>query len=211
MKLTTAQTTGLLYLGVAVTGVLAFLFASSQLYVDGNGAETAANVVSREGLARFGLAAELALVVFQALAAVWFYKLFAKADQFHARLIAIFGMVNAIAILIASAAWYGALQSALAGQASQTQLLFDLHNNIWSVSALFFGLWLIPMGYAAKAAKLPVALAWILILGGAGYVLSAFTQVLLPTMTGLTSALPMLATVGEFWMIGYLLFKPVKA
>ncbi len=211
MKLSTAKLAGLLYLGLAITGAVSFLYANKNLYVSGDAAATTVNLVGHEIMARVGIAMELALVVFQALAAVWFYRLFRRTAPFAAGLIAVFGMVNAIAIMIASATWLVALNSALVGQASQAQLLYDLHEYIWQVSALFFGLWLIPMGYAARAAKFPVALAWILILGGVGYVLSAFTSVLLPDATGLTDALPMLATVGEFWMIGYLLIKPVKA
>lgn len=211
MKLTTAKTTGLLYLGVAVTGAASFLFASNKLYVEGAYAETFANLLSNEGLARFGIAAELALVVFQALAAIWFFKLFQKADKFNASLIAVFGMVNAIAIMVSSAAWYSALQAALAQEPMLAQSLFDMHNNIWAVCSLFFGLWLIPMGLAAKSARLPRALGWVLVLGGAGYVLSAFTRVLLPDVPALTDTLPMIATIGEFWMIGYLLFKPLPS
>lgn len=211
MKLTTAKTAGLLYLGLAVTGAASYLVVSKNLYVDGDAVATSANLVSDEVLARLGIVTELALVVFQALAAVWFYKLFQKKDSFAAGLIAVFGMVNAVAIMIASAAWFGALNAALASQVDQSQLLYNLHENIWLVSALFFGLWLIPMGYAAKAAKMPVALAWILMLGGIGYVLSALTSVLLPDQTTLNDLLPMLATVGEFWMIGYLLLVPFKS
>ncbi len=74
--LTISRVTGLFYLVLAITGVLAFLFARAELYVEGDAAATAANLVSREGLARFGIAAEVAMVGFQALAAMWFFKLF---------------------------------------------------------------------------------------------------------------------------------------
>ncbi len=211
MKLNTAKLTGLFYLALAITGVVAYLFARDKLFVDGDAAATAANLVKQESLARLGIAAEIALVGFQALAAVWFYKLFRRKDNFTAGLIAVFGMVNAVIILAASAAWLGALDNAISGgAATNTQLLFNLHENLWLVGSLFFGLWLIPMGYAVKLAKMPIALAWILILGGVGYVLSTFSAVLLPDQSTLTDLLPFFATIGEFWIIGYLLFKPVK-
>lgn len=210
MKLTTAKIAGLLYLGLAITGAVSYLYASQNLLVVNDVAATASNLTSKESLARIGIATELALVVFQALAAVWFYKLFKKKDSFSAGLIGVFGMVNAITILIASAAWYGSLQAALGGQIEQVGLLYGLHENIWLVSKLFFGLWLIPMGVAVWAAKMPKVLGWILVLGGVGYVLSAFTSVLMPGAQSLTEALPFFATIGELWMIGYLLFKPVK-
>ena len=210
MKLTTAKTTGLLYLGLAVCGMAAFLFANQKLYVDNNAGATALNLVNNAGLARFGIAAELALVVFQALTGIWFYKLFRKKDSFTAGLIAVFGMVNAIAIMIASAMWLGALNSALQNSPEQTQLLYDTHQNIWTVSNLFFGLWLIPMGIMANKYNLPVVLAWLLIFGGVGYVLSAFTAVILPEQQALTDSLSIPATIGEFWIIGYLLTKKIS-
>lgn len=214
MKLTTAKLTGLFYLGLAVAGVVSYLFARDKLYVEGDAVATAANLIKDESLARIGIAAEVALVGFQAMAAVWFYKLFRKADNFSAGLIAVFGMVNAIAILIASAMWLGALNIALAGPEvlalGNAQLLFDVHEYIWQVAGLFFGMWLIPMGYVAMKAKFPKALGWILIGGGVGYVLGTFVTILLPEQTVLAEILPLPATVGEFWMIGYLLFKKVK-
>lgn len=212
MRITTARTTGLLYLGLAISGILAFLFAKEKLFVDGNAFATSANLVANQGLARFGVAAEVAVAGFQALTAVWFFKLFRNKDNFVAGLIAVFGMVNATAILIASAMWLSALTvAASGGHADMTYMLFSLHNNIWIVASLFFGLWLLPMAYMARAVKMPRPLAWFLVAGGVGYMLSAFTAVLLPNQSALTDVLPLAATVGEFWIIGYLLFKRVNA
>jgi len=210
MKLNTSRITALLYLGLAVAGAVSFLYANQKLFVEGDALATSSNLVGNEGLARFGIAVEMALVVFQALVAVWFYKLFRKKDTFVAGLIAIFGMVNAIAIMIASAMWLSSLNAAIANQPEQSLLLYNLHENIWLVSSLFFGLWLIPMGYAVKLSKMPVALAWILILGGTGYILSAFISILLPEQSTLTELLPFFATIRELWIIGYLLIKPLE-
>lgn len=211
MKLTTARLTGLFYLGLAVTGVFAFLFARDQLLVDGDAAQTTANLIKDESLARFGIAAEIMIVAFQALAAVWFFKLFKKKDSFTAGLIAVFGVINAVIILAASAFWLLALNTALAGGTESTVLtLFQSHESLWAVGALFFGLWLLPMAYMANKAKMPKAMIWFLVAGGLGYIISTFTSVILPEQTTLNENLSTPATIGEFWMIGYLLFKNVK-
>ena len=55
--------------------------------------------MDHETLARLGIALEMGIVVTQALAAVWFYKLFRSVDTFAAGTLATFGMVNAVAIL----------------------------------------------------------------------------------------------------------------
>lgn len=51
-------------------------------------------------------------------------------------------------------------------------------DNLWIVGALFFGLWLAPMGVSARKAGLPRLLGQLPLFGGVGYVLSAFTVVL---------------------------------
>lgn len=211
MKLTTARKTGLFYLGLAVSGMVAYLFAREQLFVDGDAAQTAANLVADESLARIGVSAEIALVGFQVLAATWFYKLFRKKDSFAAGLIAVFGTVNAVLILISSAFWLLALNTAVAGGADSSVLtLFNTHEALWLVANLFFGLWLLPMAYMARKVGMPRPMAWFLIAGGIGYIISAFTFVLFPEQGTMNDLLASPATVGEFWMIGYLLFKEVK-
>ena len=59
---TTTRVTGLLYLGLALAGIVSFLFARNQIYIDNNATATNANLIKKEGLARIGIAAELALV-----------------------------------------------------------------------------------------------------------------------------------------------------
>jgi hypothetical protein len=79
------------------------------------------------------------------------------------------------------------------------------------VGALFFGLWLIPMGWCVlRSGWMPRALGWILVGGGVGYVLSAFLRYLVPDAQVLTEALAYPASIGEFWMVGYLLIRGVR-
>lgn len=216
----TARTTGLLYLGIAITGMLGFLLIRPEIYVAGDAAATLANLVEREMLARLGIALEFLVVLTQALAAVWFYKLFRTISSTAAGSIGAFGLINSTAILASAAFLVTALTVALdpalapgGGAAETAQLMYELSGAFWGVGALFFGLWLIPMGYLVLASKwMPRPLGWILIVGGVGYILSAFVAYLVPDAPGSVElALTMLATVGEFWMIGYLLIKGVRS
>ena len=81
----TARMTGLFYLGLAITGVLGFLLIRPRLFAAGDPAATLANLVDNESLARAGVALELLIVVTQALAAIWFYRLFRTADAVRRR------------------------------------------------------------------------------------------------------------------------------
>ena len=68
------------------------------------------------------------------------------------------------------------------------------------------------MGYVAVSARaMPKALGWALIVGGLGYVLSAFlSNGLADAPRWLVDGLTVPATIGEFWTIGYLLFVGVR-
>jgi hypothetical protein len=215
----TARMTGVWYLGLAITGLLGFVLVRPAIYVPGNPAATAKNLVEHEALARLGVALELAIVVTQTLTAIWFYKLFRSLNSVAAGSVAAFGLVNSVAILGSAA--FMATAAAVASDpglapggdvAATTQLLYELSSKFWGVGALFFGLWLIPMGYvAASGGAMPKALGWTLIAGGVGYVVSAFlSNGLADPPRWLIEGLTVPASVGEFWTIGYLLFVGIR-
>ena len=214
-QMATARWTGVFYLGLAVAGVVGTLLVRGTLYVADDPGATLANLVEQAPLARLGIAADISIVAFQALVAVWFYKLFRRENSVAAGSIAAFGLVNATAILVATA--FSATALAVAGdvslapggdQAATVQLLYSLNEWAWGLGGLFFGLWLIPMGYVVVTSKtMPAPLGWALMIGGVGYVLSTYITSLMPDApAAVAGVLTAAATIGEFWMIGYLLF-----
>jgi hypothetical protein len=212
----TARLTGLAYLGLAISGMLGFLLVRGQLYVPGDAAATTANLVGHEALARFGVAIDLSGVLTQALVALWFFKLFRRVNSFAAGAIAAFGLVNAVIMLVAVVFSATGLDVALGDaaapgdRAATAQLMYELSGAAWNVGGLFFGLWLIPMGWLAwRSGYMPRLLGWVLIVGGVGYVLSTYVVYLAPGLAGSSYALTVPASVGEFWMVGYLLWKGV--
>jgi hypothetical protein len=215
----TARLTGAAYLALGVFGMTSFLVIRNQLYVSDDPAATAANLVDRVTLARAGVAGELALVVAQAVAALLFYRLFRRVDGFSAGALAAFGFMNSVAILVgamfSAAAVEVAADSALApggDRLATIQLLAYLYDSAWNVGSLFFGLWLMPMGWLVRRSGfMPAALGWILMVGGVGYLANGFTLQLLPDAVAVSGGLAAPATIGEFWMIGYLLVKGVRA
>jgi hypothetical protein len=215
----TARLTGVWYLMLAITGMVGFLMLHPRIYVLGDPAKTLSNLTEFELLARLRLLFELLIVASQALAAVWFYKLFKDIRHEAAWALAAWGMMNAAAIMISAMAMGGALDVANSAQALNekvimTQLFQQFIKHAWGVGSLFFGLWLIPMGYIVLSSqRMPLWLGRVLILGGAGYILSTFINSM-----GVNEAwvgmLTIPATIGEFWMIAYLLIfgiRPVKS
>ncbi len=215
----TARIAGLWYLGLALTGMLGFLLVRPAIHVAGDPAATLANLVENGALARLGVALELGIVLTQALAIVWFYKLFRPLNATAAHALAWFGLANAMLVLVSAA--FLAAEVTVATDArlapggdviGTTRLLFELSQTLWSVGTIFFGLWLIPMGYvAAHSGRMPKALGFTLIAGGVGYILNAFvTNGLDDVPVWLNSVLTLPAAVGEFWMIGYLLIFGIR-
>jgi hypothetical protein len=213
--ITTARTAGFWYLMLALTGILGFLIIHPQIYIAGDPEGTLSNLINNEALARTRLLLEFGIILSQALAAVWFYKLFKSVNEWAAWTLGIWGIVNSIAIIISAIAMGSAIsiaQSALpeVNQVAFIELLTGLGRNAWGVGSLFFGLWLIPMGYIITSSKrMPVWLGRTLIIGGIGYILSTFltySGLEIPHLTLLT--IP--ATIGEFWMIGYLLIFGIR-
>lgn len=206
----TARTTGALYLALAITGGIGFLVVRPML-ADADASVTLANLREHEALARAGLALEMALVVFQALAALWFFRLFRAVDDVAAGAIAVFGVLNSVAVLGSAASLATALDAAVGaavGAPGTPQLMYALSANFWGVGNLFFGLWLVPMGMCVlRSGTMPRLLGHILVVGGAGYVLSGFMAYLWPDLALVPDLLVAPATVGELWMVGYLLVR----
>ncbi|AXT85752.1 DUF4386 domain-containing protein [Aeromicrobium sp. A1-2] len=214
----TARTTGLLYLGLALTGLVGYLLIRSQLFAADDAEATLANLTEREALARLGIVMEMGVVITQALVALWFYRLFRSVNTFAAGSIAAFGLVNAVAMLGSVALIATALDvsrdATLAvggGAAGTAQLLYVVSEHLWLIGGIFFGLWLIPMGWLVRQSGwMPDLLGWVLMVGGAGYVVSALLSHVLPDAGVTLDLLVVPATVGELWMVGYLCVRGVR-
>ncbi|MHA6522853.1 DUF4386 domain-containing protein [Tessaracoccus sp. G1721] len=212
----TARITGLLYLGLAVTGMLGYLLIRTQLFVADDPSATLANLTGQAALARWGVVVEMGVVITQALVALWFYRLFREVNAFAAGSIAAFGLVNSVAILASAAMLATAMDvsqhdslSVAGGAAATAQLLYVLSGHLWTIGGIFFGLWLIPMGWLARwSGWMPRLLGWVLMVGGVGYVASALLSYLLPGVP--LDLLTVPATIGEIWMVGYLCIVGVR-
>jgi hypothetical protein len=212
----TARLTGIWYLLLAISGVLGFLIFHSQIFVSDNPEKTLTNLIEHESISRIRLTLELVIVASQALSAVWFYKLFREIKTWAAFAIGSWGLMNSAAIMISAISMSSAI--AVANFASPTfqekvifiQVLSNIISNAWAIGGLFFGLWLIPMGYIIIISKcMPLWLGRTLVIGGVGYILSTFIH-----YSGFTHSLVAIltipASIGEFWMIGYLLIYGIR-
>jgi hypothetical protein len=211
----TARITGVWYLILAITGLLGIAVFHSQVFV-ADPQETLLNLEQLTSTARIRLILEFAIVVSQAFTAVWFYKLFKPIDQTSAWTLGLWGTVNAIAIMFSAICMAAAIGIATSPaqvvdeHSLSIQILQNLIKHAWGVGSLFFGLWLFPMGYIiVRSKRMPLWLGRVLIIGGAGYLLSTVIH-----YSGIefsyTNYLTIPATIGEFWIIGYMLIFGIR-
>ncbi len=211
-----ARLAGVWYLILAISGILGFLIFHPQIFVTDDPQKTLNNLINLESISRIRLLFELVIIISQALAAVWFYKLFRDINEWAASILGIWGTVNSVIIMVSAISMSSALEIASSSslvyqeKVVSIQLLVNIITNAWTVGGLFFGLWLMPMGYIVVSSKrMPIWLGRILFIGGIGYILQTFIKyggIQSPYLDILT--LP--ATVGEFWMIGYLLIYGIR-
>lgn len=211
----TARVAGIWYLMMAISGVFGFLVFHSKVFDPVNPQTTLNNLIEYESTARLRLIFEFAIVVSQALTALWFYKLFKSIDAWKSLCVGIWGMVNSIVILISGIAIASAIYIAspslfIDNKLQLIQLLSTFSSQAWGVGGLFFGLWLIPLGsIITESKRMPIWLGRTLIFGGFGYLLSVIVNYLdIEVLSSRLLTIP--ATIGEFWMIGYLIVFGIR-
>jgi len=99
------------------------------------------------------------------------------------------------------------------GSNALVMLLIDAQHYGLLIASIFFGLWLVPLGYLAyRSGWFPKALGVVLIVGGACYLVDMLAAFLIPdfgkAIHGFVIAPPAIA---EIWTLGYLLVIGVRS
>ena len=217
-----ARKAGLLYLLVGVFGGFAVGYVTPSVYVAGDAAATAANVLGSAGLVRAGILANLfQATVFVFLAMTLYTLLKHVSDNVARAMVILVAIATAMmcaneifqfaALLVAADASYTAAFGAAGGQAL-VLLLMTMHHYGFLIAQIFFGLWLIPLGYLAiKSDLFPKALGVALIAGGVAYLIDLVAAFLAPELSKqIHGVLAIPPAIAEIWTLAYLLVRGVK-
>ena len=217
---TLARVAGLLYLVMFVGATFAG-HVRSRIVESGDPAATANNIRASATLFRVGFVADLAQVTCLLLAAMTLYLLFRHVNQLAAQamvtLVAVAVAIYSLNLLNQSTALRIATDQGSTrafGQAGSDQLVLqfaDMQHNGYYIAAMFFGLWLLPLGYLAiTSGYLPKVLGVLLIIGGVGYLVDLFVRFLAPGFGAGVSPLVVPGAVAELslaaWLLASLLF-----
>ncbi len=217
----TARMAGYLYLALAISGAIGIMYIPSQIFVTGNFAETAQNILQKEFLFRAGVLSNLFCQTLFIFLVLTLYRLFVQVNILLARIMValvmvavpiayfiIFNQLFALTILKEDfmIIFEPAQRQALA------QVFLKMYNNGILVIGIFWGLWLIPFGQLVfRSGFMPKILGILLIIGGVTYVIDAVTFILLPKFHTQTSSLVGIASsVAELAMVLWLLIKGVQ-
>jgi hypothetical protein len=217
-----ARIAGLLYLIVGIFGGFAIAYVTAKVYAPGDAATTAGNVLANSGLVRIGVIADLLQATVFVFLAMVLYALLKAVNGNAARAMVILVAIattlmclNEVfqfaALLVATDGSYLAAFGA-AGSHALVLLLLDMHHYGFLIAQIFFGLWLVPLGYLAYTSGMfPKALGVVLIVGGFSYLVDMLAAFLVPDVGAqIHGFLAIPPTIAEIWMLGYLLVKGVK-
>ena len=183
-----ARVAGWLYLSLIPFDVFSLQYVSSRLIVPGDAATTANNILASESLFRLSIVSGLIGGVLNILVVLALYQVLKPANKNMAVLMVIFWLVSspmmlnelnylAILFLVHSPAGFTADQVH-----ALVSLFLNLHADGITIAEIFWGLWLLPMGYLVfTSGFLPRILGVLLLIGGVGYLLQSFITLLVPT------------------------------
>src|SRR5258706_16329266 len=218
-----ARIAGVVYLLVGIFGGFAEGFVEPRMYVAGNAAATAGNLLANSGLVRMGVVADLLDPTVFVFLGMTLYLLLKHVNKSVASamvvLVAISTSItclNAVFEFEGLRAATGAINLAAFGTTGSNALvllLLDTQHYGLLIAQIFFGLWLMPLGYLAykSAGWFPKWLGVLLIVGGACYLVDLLAAFLVPDFgQNIHTFVVIPSAIAEISMVVYLLVIGVK-
>src|SRR5947199_2373323 len=187
-----ARIAGVLYLLVVIFGGFAEGFVEPKMYVAGDAATTAGNVVANSALVRMGVVADLFNATVWIFLGLTLYLLLKHVNKSVARAMVVLVAIGASIVCLNVVFEFEGLRAATgavnlaafgtAGSNALVLLLLDTQHYGIFIAQIFFGLWLVPLGYLVykSAGWFPQWLGVLLVVGGACYLVDLLAAFLVP-------------------------------
>ncbi len=214
----TARIAGFLYLLQIPLGVFGILYIPKSLIVIGNSAQTVSNILANEFLFRLSIVSAIVCALVTIATAFYIYNVLKSVNKRHAKWILIFTLIvapitminelNNVAVLVLLK--YPQYSPAFNFDQlnSMVSVFLDLHQYGLQITGIFFGLWLLPMGYLIlKSTYIPKVIGILLIITCLGYLIDFTKFFLFPKFPVIVSEYTWL---GEVLMVLWLLIKGVN-
>jgi uncharacterized protein DUF4386 len=216
LPLVRARVAGALYLISNIFAPFTLLYLPSRFIVRGDAAATSNNIMASESLFRLGIVGNLFTFIANIFLALALYQLLKVVNKNIASLMVILFLVG-VPIAMLNEVTQLAVLRLLSGAdylnayaTDQLQalvyLLLGLHDQGLLIAHIFFGLWLLPMGYLVfKSGFIPKIVGVLLVIAGVGYVVQSFAAFL-----GYNVNIILFTGLGELVFLLWLLIKGVN-
>ena len=211
-----ARVAGALYLISNLFAPFTLLYLPSRFIVHGDAAATANNITASESLFRFGIVGNLFTFIANIFLALALYQLLKVVNKNMASLMVLLFLVGvpiamlneitqlAVLRLLSGADYLNAYP--IDQWQALAYLLLGLHDQGLLIAHIFFGLWLLPMGYLVFTSDfIPKFVGILLVIAGVGYVVQSFAAFL-----GYTVNIIVFTGLGELVFLLWLLIKGVN-
>ena len=212
-----ARIAGVLYLLVGIFGGFAQGFLYPKIYVAGDAAKTAGNLITNSGLVRIGVVADLFQATVWVFVALTLYRLLRHVNKSAASAMVALASIGAGITMLNAVFEFEGLRVATgavnlagfgtAGSNALALLMVDAQHYGLLIASIFFGLWLVPLGYLAfRSGWFPKALGVVLIAAGACYLVDVFAAFLVSDFgKAIHGYITIPSIIAEVWTLGYLL------
>jgi hypothetical protein len=216
-----AHIAGVLYVLASIAAVFAWIYVDGKVFVRDDATATANNIRAFETLLRLGITAELIGSIIFIFVVLALYRLFKSVSEQHAMAMALLLLISTPISLLAVLGELAALIVAGGGNFLSTfdqnqldslsYLFFRLHGQALVVAQIFWGLWLFPFGtLVIRCGFIPRFLGFLLFIAGVGYLIGAFSVLVLPSYKQLGNQIAMILELGELPIIFWLLIWGAK-
>lgn len=215
----TARLAGFLWLLMFVFGPIAQI-VRCKLFVFGDMAATANNIMANEFLFRLGFVSDLIMMTIFMLLPLVLYKLLSTVNKNLSILMVIFVIIgtsiNLINLLneftslhLLSGAEYLNVFTTAQLQA-KAMLSYDIYLHGYEIANIFFALWLVPLGLLVyKSDFLPKVLGIFLMVGGGGLLINVIVHFLFPNYLIINTILLIPQTLAEVFFTLWILIRGI--
>lgn len=179
------------------------MYVPSKLMVAGDAQATAELITDNTMLFRVGILGSLMVQILFAIIALKLNQVLGWANKNLGILMVCFALVSIPITMYNDVHKLSAL--ALLDQPQQMMDVLELHARGMSISTIFWGLWLFPLGQLViKSGYMPKLVGWALFLGGIGYTMGSILTILdikTDTLFTITEAMTFGEIIFVLWLI----------
>lgn len=213
-----ARLAGLLYFLQIPLGVFGIIYVPKIIAVPGNLPATISNMLQHEFLFRLSIVSAILCALITVATAFYLYKVLKPVNGTIAKMIVVFALLmtplfmlnelNHIAILLSLKMNTPTILIPDEQIHNMVSFFMNLHQYGMQIIGIFFGLWLLPMGYLViKSGYIPKLIGYFLLITCLAYLIDFIVFFLHPTFSVVFSEYTWL---GEVMMVTWLLTKGIK-